>query len=192
MLVGRHSSELSGHRLQGELKMSHPPSEADLSRRAVEGSAVPRTTTGVEAVHEDSVRVTGRQPAFKSSDIHLPADWDLATLPNKSFVSRRCSRCSSNLFEHLASLPGAGGGKVHHQAPDFPSLELRRRYRVWRGSGWRCRHDLCRLWLRLHPRATVMTCEARAHRSSGLAVGSSLAPGRKAPLSIRSWSYGRL
>jgi hypothetical protein len=24
---------------------------------------------------------------FKSSDIHLPSDWDLATLPNKSFVS---------------------------------------------------------------------------------------------------------
>jgi hypothetical protein len=24
---------------------------------------------------------------FRSSDIHLPSDWDLATLPNKSFVS---------------------------------------------------------------------------------------------------------
>ena len=24
---------------------------------------------------------------FKSRDIHLPSDWDLATLPNKSFVS---------------------------------------------------------------------------------------------------------
>jgi hypothetical protein len=24
---------------------------------------------------------------FQKHDIHLPADWDLATLPNKSFVS---------------------------------------------------------------------------------------------------------
>ncbi len=40
MLVGRCSLELSGHRPQGELKKSQPPSEADLSRRAVEGSAV--------------------------------------------------------------------------------------------------------------------------------------------------------
>jgi hypothetical protein len=40
MLVGGCSSELSGHKLQGKLKKSQPPSEADLSRRAVEGSAV--------------------------------------------------------------------------------------------------------------------------------------------------------
>ncbi len=40
MLVGRCSSELSGHRPQGKLKKSQPPSEADLSRRAVEGPAV--------------------------------------------------------------------------------------------------------------------------------------------------------
>ena len=42
MLVGRCSSELSGHRLQGKLKKSQPPSAADLSRRAVEGSALTR------------------------------------------------------------------------------------------------------------------------------------------------------
>ncbi len=39
MLVRRHSSELSGHRLQGKLKKSQPPTVA-------EGSAVPRTVPG--------------------------------------------------------------------------------------------------------------------------------------------------
>ena len=59
---------------------------------------------------------------FKGSDIHLSSDWDLATLPNKSFVSRRCSRCSSNLFEHLASLTGGMACSrledPHSKAPD--------------------------------------------------------------------------
>ena len=30
----------------------------------------------------------------------------MARLPNKSFVSRRCSRCSSNLFDHLGWVRG--------------------------------------------------------------------------------------
>jgi hypothetical protein len=35
-----------------------------------------------------SVRTVTMFPiTFKSNDLHLPADWDLATLPNKSFVS---------------------------------------------------------------------------------------------------------
>jgi len=46
MLVGRSSSELSGHKLQGKLKKSQPPSEADLSRRAGEGPAVQRASRG--------------------------------------------------------------------------------------------------------------------------------------------------
>jgi hypothetical protein len=40
MLVGRCSSELSNHKLQAKSKKSQAPTEADLSRRAVEGSAV--------------------------------------------------------------------------------------------------------------------------------------------------------
>src|ERR1700733_14489291 len=40
MLVGRCSSELSSHKLQAKSKKSQAPSEADLSRHAVEGSAV--------------------------------------------------------------------------------------------------------------------------------------------------------
>src|SRR5580704_19362988 len=46
MLVGRCSSQLSSHKLQAKSKKSQAPSEADLSRRAVEGSAVPRTFPG--------------------------------------------------------------------------------------------------------------------------------------------------
>ena len=37
----------------------------------------------------------------------------------------------------------------------------------------------------------VMECEARVHRSSGLAVGSSLAPDWKAPFGIGILSYGQ-
>ncbi len=59
MLVGRCSSELSGHRLQGKLKKSQPTSEADLSRRAMEGSAVPRTTTG-NAEHDAQTELSSR------------------------------------------------------------------------------------------------------------------------------------
>jgi hypothetical protein len=40
MLVGRCSSQLSSHKLQAKSKKSQAPSEADLSRHAVEGSAV--------------------------------------------------------------------------------------------------------------------------------------------------------
>jgi hypothetical protein len=40
MLVGRCSSELSSHKLQAKSKKSQAPSAADLSRHAVEGSAV--------------------------------------------------------------------------------------------------------------------------------------------------------
>src|ERR1700739_4298609 len=41
MLPGGCSRELSGRKLQREVKRSQTPSEADLSRRAVEGSAFP-------------------------------------------------------------------------------------------------------------------------------------------------------
>src|SRR5580700_5292923 len=40
MLVGRCSSQLSSHKLQAKSKKSQAPTEADLSRHAVEGSAV--------------------------------------------------------------------------------------------------------------------------------------------------------
>src|ERR1700719_3053063 len=46
MLVGRCSSELSSHKLQAKSKKSQAPSAADLSRHAVEGSAVPQTLPG--------------------------------------------------------------------------------------------------------------------------------------------------
>src|SRR5882757_7905551 len=48
-------------------------------------------------------------------------------------------------------------------------------------GGRRGKRYLCRLRLRLHPRATAMACEARAHLSSWFAVGLSLAPDWKAP-----------
>ena len=46
MLVGRCVWELSGRKLQRKIKKSQAPSEADLPRRAVEGSAVRRTSPG--------------------------------------------------------------------------------------------------------------------------------------------------
>src|ERR1700733_14322381 len=46
MLVGRCFWELSDRKLHRKIKKSQPPSEADLSRHAVEGSAVPRTLPG--------------------------------------------------------------------------------------------------------------------------------------------------
>src|SRR5882757_5318732 len=72
-------------------------------------------------------------------------------------------------------------------APRKASLTYRRRAcaakairRVGAG-GRRGKSYLCRLRLRLHPRATVMACEARVDRYLGLAVGSSLAPDGMAP-----------
>jgi hypothetical protein len=46
MIVGICCWELSGRKLQRKIKKSQTPSVADLSRRAVEGSAVPRTSHG--------------------------------------------------------------------------------------------------------------------------------------------------
>ncbi len=46
MLVGRRHPGLSGHKLRMKTKKSQAPSEADLSRRAVEGTAVQRTFRG--------------------------------------------------------------------------------------------------------------------------------------------------
>ena len=51
MLRGRCFWELSGRKLQRRIKRSQTPSEADLSRRAVEESAVPRTSPGNAKFH---------------------------------------------------------------------------------------------------------------------------------------------
>ena len=128
MLVGRCSSELSGHRLQGKLKKSQPPS-------AVEGSAVPRTSPGNvfrQSSHGPGPTL-GDEKRFRSSN-HSPTKgrpllchWERSRpVPAcrggicSSSTSHPC--CSSNMNCH----PACPGVPWDRSVPRFPTSRTRK------------------------------------------------------------------
>ena len=98
MLVGRCSSELAGHRLQGKLKKSQPPSEA-------EGSAVPRTTTG-NAEYDVQIELSSR--------------------PERSAVERSAVSFSSHLDSKALMWSAVETVPFVHQADPKKSLPFRK------------------------------------------------------------------